>query len=281
MRVTTVHVVTYFFVGLVAALLIDYESLFARPVIRDYMRDFGSVALFAGPVVQLVRGLIVAAVLVPFRSVLAQRRGWLWLWLLLIGVGILSTSAAAPSSIEGVVYTRLPLWYHGLGLPEILAQTLLFSVVVGFYARHPRGLLASLPPVAERIVGAIATAAFAFVAYAVVSVAFAIAAGAVVNAEQNLSLEVQGVFVIPFFANATIAFVATRHQSSQSRLTAALLSYAIGATAIFGYQWAVSGAPDLLYPLVAPVAPALVLWLSLRLGHRPAPATNAAAATEP
>ena len=58
-------------------------------------------------------------VLLPFRIVLAATRwGWLQLWLLIVGVGIVSTPAAAPSSIEAVIYTRLPLWYHAVGSPR-------------------------------------------------------------------------------------------------------------------------------------------------------------------
>ena len=35
----------------------------------------------------------------------------------------LGTPAAAPSSFEGVVYTRLPWWFHLVGLPEMLVST--------------------------------------------------------------------------------------------------------------------------------------------------------------
>lgn len=33
-----------------------------------------------------------------------------------------------PCSIEGVLNTRLPLWYHLIGLLEILLQILTFSI---------------------------------------------------------------------------------------------------------------------------------------------------------
>lgn len=85
-----VHVVTYLVVGVVASIVLDYASLFSRPVISDYMVEFGSVSLFVGPLIQVLRGLIIAAVLLPFRGVFAQRRGWLWLWLLLVGIGMFS-----------------------------------------------------------------------------------------------------------------------------------------------------------------------------------------------
>ena len=56
---------------------------------------------------------------------------------LLVGVGILSTYAAGPSSVEGVIYTELPLKYHVFGIPEVFGQALAFSMcLVGWY-RHP------------------------------------------------------------------------------------------------------------------------------------------------
>jgi hypothetical protein len=274
-KVTIAHAASYFVVGIVAATVFDYESLFAEPVISDYMRGFGSVALFVGPLVQVLRGLITALVLLPFRNVLATRHGWLWLWLLLVGIGILSTSAAAPSSLEGVVYTKLPLWYHFIGLPEMLVQTLIFSVLVWLVARYPQGVLAALPPVFERIVRATVAASLAFVGYAVVSVLFALGAGAEVTAEQSLTLQVQGTFIAPFVLNGAIAFAAARGLSARNRLMAALASYVLGFLSIFLYQAVILGAASPLYALVAPILPALILWLLIpREGHGHAPSTS-------
>lgn len=266
-KVTLAHVLTYFLVGTIAATTIDYESLFAQPVVRDYMREFGSVSLFVGPVVQVVRGLVVAAVLLPFRSALATRRGWLWLWLLLVGVGILSTAAAAPSSIEGVVYTQLPLWYHLIGLPEILLQTLLFSVLTWLIARHPDGVLAALPPVFDRLLRAVVAASLAFAGYAVVSVLFALIAGADIDAGQSLTLKVQGLFIAPFLINVTIAYAVLSRASARARLVGALASYVASALAIFAYQALVMGGPDLRYSLIAPLVPAVILWLLTARSH--------------
>jgi hypothetical protein len=265
-RVTVAHVVTYFAIGLVAAALLDYEELFTQPIISDFMRPFGSVAVIVGPLLQVVRGLLIAAVLLPFRSVLAGRLGWLWLWLLFIGIGILSTPAAAPGSLEGAVYSQLPWWYHLIGMPEMLVQTLLFSVLTAFIARHPEGVLAALPPVFDRIVRALVVACLSFVGYAVVSVVFALAAGAAVGASENLSPAVQGVFVAPFLANGIIAFFATS-ESGMRRAAAALLSWAVGAAAIIAYQTIVFGSAGVLYALVAPVLPAIILWLATARRH--------------
>lgn len=260
-RVTVAHVLTYFAVGLVAAAALSYDTLFAEPVIRDFMRPFGSVAVIVGPLLQVVRGLIIAAVLLPFRSVLAGRLGWLWLWLLFIGIGILSTPAAAPGSLEGAVYSQLPWWYHLVGMPEMLTQTLLFSLLTALIARHPDGVLAALPPVFDRILRAAVVACLSFIGYAVVSVALALAAGAEVGSSDNLSPAVQGVFVVPFLANGVIAFFAANGSRSR-RTVAALVSYALGALAILGYQTLVFGSAGIAYALVAPVIPAVILWLA-------------------
>lgn len=119
----------------------------------------------------------------------------------------------------------------------------------------------------ERITRALVTASLAFVGYAVVSVIFALVAGAGVDAEKNLSLEVQGLFIVPFLANGLIAFAATRGGVSSPRreLVAGLASYTGGAVAILLYQAVVSGSVSPLYALVAPVLPAGIVWL---LMHR-------------
>ena len=265
-RTTLLHAVTYLVVGIVAALTIDYASLFEEPVISDYMRPFGSVWVFIGPAVQLLRGLIIALVLLPFRDVLRRRHGWLWLWLLLIGIGIVSTSAAAPSSIEGLVYTKLPLWYHAIGLPEMLIQTLAFSALVALYERRPAGLLATLPPTFDRILRAVVVASLAFVGYAVISVAFALLVGATLDAEQNLSIQVQGVFVVPFLANGAIAYLALRSTRVTNRraVVAGAVSYVVGFAAIFAYQALVTGTASPLYALIAPIIPAGIVIVMCR-----------------
>jgi hypothetical protein len=108
----------------------------------------------------------------PLRSLLLERkRGWLILWSLLVTIGILSTPAAAPSSIEGVLYSRLPMWYHLMGLPEITLQTLVFSIWLVWWERQ--SVLSHAPaarkenPLVAEIVKAVMTACFAYIGYAV------------------------------------------------------------------------------------------------------------------
>ena len=86
----------------------------------------------------IIRGLIFAVALYPFQSVfLNGRRGWLKLWGLLVGLAIFSTAGAAPGSVEGIIYTKIPLGSQLIGLPEVLLQTLAFSLLVTIWHRHP------------------------------------------------------------------------------------------------------------------------------------------------
>jgi len=135
-RVTAVHVSTYMLAGLLAVVVLDYKSWWDTEELA-YMRPMDSMWVAAGPSLQVIRGLVFAAVLYPFRTrILEQPRGWLVLWALLVGLGIVSTYAAAPGSIEGAIYTNLPLIFHIFGMPEVYLQSLAFSVcLVGWYRR--------------------------------------------------------------------------------------------------------------------------------------------------
>lgn len=50
-----------------------------------------------------------------------------------------STYGAAMGSVEGFIYTRIPLEYHLFGLPEVVGHAGAFSaVLVGWYRRPYR-----------------------------------------------------------------------------------------------------------------------------------------------
>jgi len=102
------------------------------------MRPISSSWVAAGPALQVIRGLIFAVALYPFRSVfLSGRQGWLKLWGLLVGLAIFSTAGAAPGSVEGIIYTKIPLGSQLIGLPEVLLQTLAFSLLITTWHMHP------------------------------------------------------------------------------------------------------------------------------------------------
>lgn len=137
-RATACHVVTYFVVGLLAYSLFDYATLFETDALSCLMRPTTSRWVAAGPALQVFRGLIFGLALFPFRSAfLGSERGWLKLWGLILALSVFSTTGPAPGSVEGIIYTKLPVASQLTGLPEALLQTLAFCVLVTAWHRHP------------------------------------------------------------------------------------------------------------------------------------------------
>ena len=137
-RIMSVHVVTYFLAGLMAFYLLDYGNSFQKPPFSYFMKPVNSAAVAAGPALQVIRGLIFSLALFPFRNTfLHTGYGWLKLWGLLIGLSILSTTAAGPGSIEGFIYTTIPISQQISGYLEVVPQTLLFSILVCYWYQSP------------------------------------------------------------------------------------------------------------------------------------------------
>lgn len=145
-RFTVIHFVTYFVFGLIFSTVFNYHALFALPEIAIFMRPTNSIWVRAGPLFQLIRGPIMALAIYPFRKVIFDnKRGWILLWGLFVALAILSPAGAAPSSIEGIVYSVFPLWFHLIGLPEILLQTLALSFLFYLWEQNPEEKKISIP----------------------------------------------------------------------------------------------------------------------------------------
>ncbi len=139
-RVISLHVLTYFLCGVAAFFLFDYRQAFETTDLRYLMRPTSSPWVAAGPALQVVRGLLFAVVLYPFAPVFVRaRKGAFFLWGLFLGLAILGTAGPCPSSLEGLFFTKLPLRLHLMGLPEIVLQTLLFSIGLVHWSRRPAG----------------------------------------------------------------------------------------------------------------------------------------------
>lgn len=131
LRVTVTHVVTYILCGIVFMTLFHYDELYQYGNTKYFMRPVDSASSLAGPVFQIIRGLLFGFVLLLLKkSVIETTYGWLKLWGIIAVIGIINTPGPAPCSIEGIIYTQLPLAFHIKGAPEILIQTLLFSFMV-------------------------------------------------------------------------------------------------------------------------------------------------------
>jgi hypothetical protein len=138
LKTTVVHTVTYFVIGLISYSLLDYTTKYADPVVAGLMRQTDHPLVAAGPALQVVRGFLFGLVFYALReAVFPPRRGWLTLWLLLVVVGILSPFGAAPSSLEGLLYTVLPTWFHLAGFPEVFVQAGLLAWLTHYWVNHP------------------------------------------------------------------------------------------------------------------------------------------------
>jgi hypothetical protein len=132
------HTVTYFLVGLAAFWGLDYARTFAEPGVRPLMRPTDDPLVMAGPLFQPIRGLLFGLVFYLLRGpIFGARWGWLVLWLVLVVVGIVGTFGPAPGSVEGMVYTTLPLRFHLMSLPELAVQSLAFAALLGYWVNHP------------------------------------------------------------------------------------------------------------------------------------------------
>ena len=127
LKTIIVHTVTYFFVGLVAFTALNYTARFAEPGLSAFMRPTSDPIVALGPALQPIRGLLFALAFFPLRAILfGQKKGWLITWLLLVTLGIFSTFAAATGSVEGLIYTTIPMQAQlSGGLLEVLSQSFL------------------------------------------------------------------------------------------------------------------------------------------------------------
>jgi len=139
LKTIVVHTLTYFLAGAVAFTLFNYSAQFAKPEMATFMRPTNEPIVALGPALQPIRGLLFALVFFPLREILFGRKnGWLITWLMLVSIGILSTFGPAIGSVEGLIYTSLPLRDHfSGGTLEVLTQSFLLSAILFYWVNHP------------------------------------------------------------------------------------------------------------------------------------------------
>ncbi len=138
LKTVVVHTVTYFAVGVIAFTLFNYPARFAQPGVSSLMRQTDDPIVMAGPLFQPIRGLLFGAVFYLLRDIyIARKRGWLTMWAVLVVLGIFSTFGPSPGSIEGLIYTILPVEGQLFGLVEILMQSFFLSTVTHYWMNHP------------------------------------------------------------------------------------------------------------------------------------------------
>ncbi|MBN1875603.1 MAG: hypothetical protein JXA33_15365 [Anaerolineae bacterium] len=131
------HTMSYFLMGLIASTSLNYAARFARPEMICWMRQLDDPLVMAGPLFQPIRGVIFALAFYPLREIVFKKRGWLVMGWLLTALGILSTFGPAPGSVEGMIYTVLPILGQITGWLEVVPQAFLLSALLFYWVKHP------------------------------------------------------------------------------------------------------------------------------------------------
>jgi hypothetical protein len=130
------HTVTYMVMGAFAYRLFHYADFIGNP--NSGMRPVTSLWVILGAPLQVFRGVLFASVFYLFGDRLFGRtNGWLLMAWMLIGIGILGTFGAPAGSLEGFIYTTIPVAIQLRGYLEVVTQALLLSALLCYWVNHP------------------------------------------------------------------------------------------------------------------------------------------------
>ncbi len=134
-RFTILHLIIYILVGIIFYQVSGYEEALATMEEFALWRDLENIVMplviFLG---QILRGAFIALMLAPFYATYMNRKfGWLQLFGLLFGLKVLATVITVP---ESAAHFAQMLEDSKSGLPEIIAQTIVFSLL--FFAWEKR-----------------------------------------------------------------------------------------------------------------------------------------------
>jgi hypothetical protein len=130
------HSITYMIMGALAYHFLHYADFINNP--NSGMRPVTSLWVILGVPLQVLRGVLFATIFFPLRTLLFGRKhGWLLMAWLLIGIGILGTFAAPPGSLEGFIFTTVPVVSQVRGYLEVVTQALLLSALLCYWVNHP------------------------------------------------------------------------------------------------------------------------------------------------
>lgn len=136
-RFTLTHVITYLVCGLIFMTFMGYEKEFTMNESFSHFRPLNSPIVQAAVLFQLIRGGFFALILYPFRDkIIESRFGWLMLFGVIWGMTSIGAVNAAPGSIEGFIYTDVSLKTHLIGMPEVISQAFVFSLLFWWWERR-------------------------------------------------------------------------------------------------------------------------------------------------
>jgi len=141
-RIIAAHMIAYFFAGIFSLLVIDYKDWFAEGAISSFMLPTDTPIVALGPALQIIRELIMGLALLPLRKVFTEEKhGFVKLWILIIGLSVFSTFAAAMGSIDGFIYTNIPIIEQIMGYPEAFLWTSLFVGILWVFYKLEKKII--------------------------------------------------------------------------------------------------------------------------------------------
>ena len=254
-RVMLIHVITYIVCGIIFSALFNYEELFQLGNTKYFMHPYDSSSSYIGMIVQVFRGLIFGFILLLLKdSMLKTRHGWLKLWALIVVIGIFNTPGPAPCSIEGIIYTQLPLELHLKGAPEILIQTLLFSFLVA----NPIKFKGNMDFINKNKIPFI-SACVSGVMFSLSGIILAL----IINADMMAGMTDIGAFIIMFGAIAGVYFICKWYKKTSFKLKHIifmLFCYTVLAIAPTLYNYLTGSVFASLLTLVINIVPVFILF---------------------
>jgi hypothetical protein len=131
--------VGYYAAGILALVFMGYKEKFSAGTMAFIMLPVDSPMVAVGAALQCVMGAALSIILFPFRSIILEgRSGWAKLLLLIGGLTIFAPQVPGPGTFEGLIYTRISIPEHLMGLPETFAYSILFAVILYSWNKHPR-----------------------------------------------------------------------------------------------------------------------------------------------
>ena len=273
LKVIIAHTFTYFILGLIMSNIFDYQAIWQQDVIKDFLRPYNSPWIMIGPFLQPIRGVLFAVGIWPIREIIFNKKhGWLILWGIIVVFGILSTPAAAPCSVEGLLYSQLPLWFHLIGLPEILLQTLAFSLLLVWWMKDKPEKAIDKPIKRHTamfllIMFSVMIACFGYIGYAIGAILNAKLAGISINVSgESVSLKSQMIFVFAFLINtfSLIIVIAKQYYNKISPWIMFLIFWIIDTASPLLYQAITHRMMPFYMALIMGFFPALIITLSIK-----------------
>ena len=126
-RITYAHVISFFIAGAFAMTFMNYGEHYINEPLSLFMKPTTHPIVSLGMILQVIRGIIVALVIYPLhKAFFEEDYGFIKLGLIILGLSVLSTFGSGIGSVDGYIFTTLPLATHMLGYPEAIIWILSF-----------------------------------------------------------------------------------------------------------------------------------------------------------